>query len=114
MEASLLTPLAQTTPTIPGLFWPVCDTFDVMNRERALDILRQLRRPLEARGIAHAAIFGSVARDEAGARSDIDVVVTPHHGRRLDLIDLGGVQSLLDESFGGIDVDVVGRAGEEA
>jgi hypothetical protein len=48
-----------------------------MDRERALNILRALRTPLAARGIAHAAIFGSVARGEAGARSDVDVFVTP-------------------------------------
>jgi predicted nucleotidyltransferase len=77
-----------------------------MNRARALTILRQLRAPLEARGIVHAAVFGSVARDEAGARSDIDIVVTPAKGARLDLIDLGGIQTVLDEAFG-FDVDVI-------
>lgn len=78
-----------------------------MNREHALHILRQLRNRLEARGIAHAAIFGSLARDEARTGSDVDVVVTPAAGRRLDLIDLGGVQALLDEAFGEVEVDVV-------
>jgi len=78
-----------------------------MNRDQALAILRRLRLALEARGIAHAALFGSVARDEAGAASDIDVVLTPSPERRLDLIDLGGVQTLLDESFAGFEVDVV-------
>ncbi len=79
----------------------------MMNRDRAIEILRQLRLSLEARGIAHAGIFGSVARDEGKAASDIDVVVTPSAKKRLDLIDLGGVQTLLDESFGGLSVDVV-------
>lgn len=78
-----------------------------MNRDNALSILRQLRDRLEARGIVHAAIFGSLARGEAGASSDVDIVVTPGPDRRLDLIDLGGVQSLLDENFGGVQVDVV-------
>ena len=78
-----------------------------MNRDRALDILRQLRLSLEARGIAHAGIFGSVARGDAKATSDIDIVVTPSGEKRLDLIDLGGVQTILDESFDGLDVDVV-------
>lgn len=78
----------------------------VMERDQALTILRQLRAPLEARGIVHAAIFGSVARGNATDVSDVDVVVTPADGIRLDLIDLGGVQTLLDEQFG-IDVDMV-------
>ena len=67
----------------------------------------RLRLALEARGIAHAGLFGSVARGEANAASDIDVVVTPAPKKRLDLIDLGSVQTLLDESFAGLDVDVV-------
>jgi predicted nucleotidyltransferase len=78
-----------------------------MNRDRAIDILRGLRPRLEARGIVHAAIFGSVGRDDAGGASDIDVVVVPEPSRRLDLIDLGGVQTLLDEGFDGVAVDVV-------
>ena len=77
-----------------------------MKRDQALTILRRLRTPLEARGIAHAAIFGSVARGDGTEASDVDVIVTPAIGARLDLIDLGGVQTLLDEQFG-LDVDVV-------
>jgi predicted nucleotidyltransferase len=78
-----------------------------MNRELALDALRGARHQLEARGIAHAAIFGSVARDISGSRSDIDIAVTPAPNRRLDLIDLGGVQAMLETVFAGISVDVV-------
>ncbi len=78
-----------------------------MNLDRAILVLRELRRRLEARGIAHAAIFGSVGRNDARAASDIDIVVTPVEGRRLDLIDFGGVQTLLDEGFSGLSVDVV-------
>jgi len=77
-----------------------------MNREQALAILCRLRSSLEARGIAHAALFGSLARNDGGPRSDIDVVLTPEKGRRLDLFDLGGVQTVLEEGFG-IEVDVV-------
>jgi len=79
----------------------------VMDRDRAITMLRQLRERLEARGIAHVGVFGSVARNEAVATSDIDVVVTPHHGRKLDLIDFGGVQSLIEAQFDGLDVDIV-------
>jgi predicted nucleotidyltransferase len=77
-----------------------------MNRARAIEVLQTLRPLLEARGIARAGIFGSVGRDMAGARSDIDVVVTPVE-RRLNLFDLGGVQTVLEEGFAGMQVDVV-------
>jgi predicted nucleotidyltransferase len=76
-----------------------------MNRDLALEILRRVRSALEARGIRHAGVFGSVARNEAAPTSDVDVVVTP--GRRMDVIDLGGVQTLLERAFDGFAVDVV-------
>lgn len=78
-----------------------------MNRSDALEILENLRPRLEARGVAHAGLFGSIARNAAGKKSDIDVVVTPAPGRRLDLIDLGGIQTVIEEGFAGLDVDVV-------
>ena len=77
-----------------------------MDREHALNVLRGLRDPLARRGIAHAAVFGSVARGEETARSDIDVFVMPADGTRLSLFDLGGIQSILEEAFGN-EVDVV-------
>ncbi len=77
-----------------------------MTRDEALAILRRLRASLEARGIVHAGIFGSVARGDERARSDIDIVVTPAESKRLDLVDLGGIQTVLDEAFR-IDVDVI-------
>jgi uncharacterized protein len=78
-----------------------------MNRRDAIDILKKLREQLEARGVAHVGIFGSVAREQATTASDVDIVVTPSAGKHMDLIDLGGIQAILDESFGGCDVDVV-------
>ncbi|MGA2287961.1 nucleotidyltransferase family protein [Bradyrhizobium sp.] len=78
-----------------------------MNRARAIEVLQTLRPLLEARGIARAGIFGSVGRDMAGARSDIDVVVAPAADRQLNLFDLGGVQTVLEEGFAGMEVDVV-------
>ncbi len=54
-----------------------------------------------------AGLFGSIGRDMAGSRSDIDVVVTPAADRRLNLFDLGGIQTVLEEGFAGMEVDVV-------
>lgn len=78
-----------------------------MNRSDAIETLRKLRAHLEARGIAHAGVFGSVARETATQKSDVDVVVSPAPNRRLDLVDLGGIQTLLEEGFGGAQIDVV-------
>jgi uncharacterized protein len=47
-----------------------------MTRNEALAILDQLKPALEGRfGVKRVGIFGSVARGDAGAASDIDVVV---------------------------------------
>lgn len=46
-----------------------------MNRDQALDILRTLREPLRQLGVTELALFGSVARDQASASSDVDVLV---------------------------------------
>lgn len=79
----------------------------MLNREAVLAGLRRLHQNLEGRGIARAGVFGSIARDKAKGTSDIDIIVTPQGGRRLDLIDLGGVQTLLEEQFNGAQVDIV-------
>ena len=46
-----------------------------MSRDEVLTILSEHRAEIEAIGVKSLAIFGSVARDEAGASSDIDVLV---------------------------------------
>ena len=46
-----------------------------MDREKAIALLREHELELRAAGVASVSVFGSVARDEAGDGSDIDVVV---------------------------------------
>ena len=46
-----------------------------MTRAEALARLRALRPELEALGLRHVWLFGSVARDEAGPDSDVDLLV---------------------------------------
>ena len=46
-----------------------------MTRDEILDCLRRNERALRARGVAHAALFGSRARGDDGAESDIDILV---------------------------------------
>ena len=48
-----------------------------MNRQRALTLLTQSKTELQARfGVTRLALFGSTARDTAGADSDVDILVT--------------------------------------
>jgi uncharacterized protein len=46
-----------------------------MNRQAAIAILQRNADALRARGIRHAALFGSVARDEGRPDSDIDIMI---------------------------------------
>jgi hypothetical protein len=51
-------------------------------REEIIALLRENRQKLEAAGILHAALIGSVARGEATADSDIDLMVEVDPARR--------------------------------
>jgi predicted nucleotidyltransferase len=46
-----------------------------MNREYAIATLRNHEPELKASGVVTASVFGSVARDDAGQDSDVDVAV---------------------------------------
>ena len=47
-----------------------------MNRDQVLELLRASKATLEERfGISGVALFGSFARDQAAAESDVDVLV---------------------------------------
>lgn len=82
----------------------------VMNRQEAIERLRAHRPALEALGAAHVALFGSLARDEAHADSDVDVIVDTADGSALGLFRLGDIKEQL-ELILGRDVDVFSRRG---
>lgn len=46
-----------------------------MNRQQAVAALRGYEPELKAIGVLSASVFGSVARDEAGNDSDVDIAV---------------------------------------
>lgn len=76
--------------------------------ELTLAGLRRVKGELVAvaaqRGATNLRVFGSVARDEAGPSSDLDLLVDLEPGR--SLVDLGGLLMDLTELLG-VDVDVV-------
>lgn len=69
--------------------------------------MEALRRALEGDPrVGYALVFGSVARGEDHAASDIDVAVGPSEGRKLGALDLGDITSRL-EGVSGREVHVV-------
>jgi predicted nucleotidyltransferase len=69
-----------------------------VRREEALRRLAEHRDELAAMGAGSLSLFGSVARDEAGPDSDVDVLI--EFDRPLDLFDLGRIQIRLEEILG--------------
>lgn len=80
-----------------------------MTRDAALAALREHQAALHGRHVARAALFGSVARGEAGPGSDLDVLIEFEPGARVTLYDYAGVKRLVAELLGGR-VDVIDRA----
>ena len=76
-----------------------------MTREEAIRILRKALPGLKERfGVEDLAIFGSVARNQAGPESDVDVLVT--FGGRTRFRVFMGLQFELEELLG-LKVDLV-------
>lgn len=70
-----------------------------MTREEAIRILRKALPGLKERfGVLDLALFGSVARNEAGPGSDVDLLVT--FGPNADLLDLVNLGFELEEMLG--------------
>jgi predicted nucleotidyltransferase len=79
-----------------------------MTKQEALAVLRKYADELRARGIVHAALFGSVARGEATEASDIDILMDLDENRRFGLFEYAGLTSFVEGLFPG-PVDVVDR-----
>lgn len=67
-----------------------------MRRDEVLAILAEHQDEIRARGVVSLSIFGSVARDEAGPESDIDIIVEIDQ-RPFTLFDLVNLQQYLEE-----------------
>lgn len=63
-----------------------------MNRDEALETLRSYEAELRRRGVSHAALFGSLARGETGADSDIDVLIRFDPNASVTLWDYAGLK----------------------
>ena len=79
-----------------------------MNRDEILDTLKARESDLRAHGVKHAALFGSVARGEQRADSDIDILVDLDPAVVVTMFDYAGLKDYVAGLFPG-SVDVVDR-----
>lgn len=71
-----------------------------------------LQKPLRQRGVAALSLFGSFARGDARADSDVDVLIDIAPDMRFGLVDLVEVKDFLEDRLGR-SVDVVTKEGLE-
>ena len=69
-----------------------------LTRDRAVQLLREHMGEMRALGVESLSIFGSVARDEAGPDSDVDVLVEVKRG--VGLFRYVDIQERLAEILG--------------
>lgn len=76
--------------------------------DHVLDTLRAHEDELRRCGVAHASVFGSVARGEATAGSDIDVLVELDASHAIGIFEYARIKLTISELLGGAG-DVVNR-----
>ncbi|MBN9562246.1 MAG: nucleotidyltransferase domain-containing protein [Alphaproteobacteria bacterium] len=81
-----------------------------MNREDIIACLRANEAELRARGVAHAALFGSRARGDARPDSDTDIMIEIDPRAHIGVWGYAGLKEYIAGLFDG-PVDVVDREG---
>jgi predicted nucleotidyltransferase len=70
-----------------------------LDLQYVLETLRSHETDLRRLGVAHAAVFGSVARGDAGAESDIDVLVDLDEDRAIGIFEYARLRLYINELF---------------
>jgi uncharacterized protein len=79
-----------------------------MDKAKVIARLREHAPALRARGVRHAALFGSLARGTATPRSDIDIMVEIDPDAHVTVFDYVGLKDYIAGLFD-TPVDVVDR-----
>lgn len=69
-------------------------------RDRVIRTIRDHEAELRALGVTKLWLFDSVARGDAGRRSDVDVLISVPPTQKFSLLDLSGVRVELCELLG--------------
>ncbi len=81
-----------------------------MDKNSIITTLLENRAELERQGVLHAALFGSMARGDATAASDIDIMIDLDPGMPIGMYQYVGLKNYIAGLFD-IPVDVVDREG---
>lgn len=71
-----------------------------MHRDALIDRLVSLRPALTAEGVTHMTLFGSRARGDAQANSDIDSALDVSPGSPFSILNLVGVEQIVADATG--------------
>jgi hypothetical protein len=71
-----------------------------MTKGSVIETLRRHEPELRAAGIVYLRLFGSVARGEESAESDVDLMADLDRSRRLTLYDMAGLENRLSDLLG--------------
>lgn len=71
-----------------------------MDREQVIAVLRGHEVELRAAGVVRLWIFGSTARGDQRPDSDVDLLATFDHTRRITLLDVAGIEWRLSRMLG--------------
>jgi uncharacterized protein len=71
-----------------------------MNRETVISALRAHESELRAAGVVRLSLFGSTARGEARADSDIDLLAAFDDARPLSLLDVIRIENQISDLLG--------------
>ncbi|GJE17653.1 nucleotidyltransferase family protein [Methylobacterium marchantiae] len=82
-----------------------------MTREDVIARLSSLEQRLRSSGIAALYLFGSHARDEAAAGSDIDVFIDPADDSVFSLTDYSETYDVIEEALPDVEIGYSTREG---
>src|ERR1700756_3053075 len=82
-----------------------------MNRAEVINHLKSVEPTLRAHGVAALYLFGSYARDDAGADSDVDLFVDKAPGRPFGFDELMGSYHAVRDALPEIEVSFGTRQG---